>query len=119
MHGESAAGEFDVVLGRFEHMGGDPLALAITASDALPMTMPASRIERPEWEPPPTGTTSVSPWIRCTQSSGTPSQSVTSCAKLVWWPCPLDSVPIATSTRPSGATVTLVHSRGAPVVNSM
>ncbi len=33
------------------------------ASDALPMTMPAIRIERPECEPPPTGTMSVSPWI--------------------------------------------------------
>ncbi len=62
------------------------LPLAISASDALPMTMPASRIERPEWEPPPTGTMSVSPWIRFTQSNGTPSQSVMSCAKLVRWP---------------------------------
>src|SRR5262249_52384523 len=63
---------------------------AISASDALPMTMPASRMDRPEWDPPPIGTMSVSPWIKFTQAKGTPSQSVMSCAKLVRCPCPLD-----------------------------
>ncbi len=83
------------------------------------MTMPASRIERPECEPPPTGTTSVSPVIRRTSSAGTPSHSVMSCAKLVSWPCPLDSVPMTTSMRPSGITVISARSRGAPLVTSM
>ena len=50
-----------------------------------------------------------------TLSNGTPSHSVTSCAKLVSWPCPEDMVPITSSTRPSGSTVISVRSRGAPL----
>ena len=70
------------------------VAFWITASDALPMTMPPIRIERAECEPPPTGTMSVSPWISRMLSTSTPSHSPTHCAKLVSWPWPLDSVPI-------------------------
>jgi hypothetical protein len=51
-------------------------------------------------------------------SNGTPSHSVTSCAKLVSCPCPDDMVPITSSTRPSGSTVISVRSRGAPLVIS-
>ena len=87
--------------------------------DALPITTPAMRIERPECEPPPTGTMSVSPWIRLISSSATPSHSATHWAKLVSWPWPLDSVPTATSTRRSGRTVIRAYSRGAPLVASM
>ena len=86
---------------------------------ALPMTMPAMRIERPECEPPPAATMSVSPVISRTRSNGTPSHSVTSCAKLVSWPWPLDSVPITTSTKPLSATVISVRSRGMPLVSSI
>ena len=38
---------------------------------------------RPEWAPPPTDTRSVSPVTNRTLSIGTPSHSVTNCAKLV------------------------------------
>src|SRR5438034_478825 len=79
--------------------------LSITASAALPMTKPAMRIERPECEPPPTGMMSVSPCTRWIDSNGTPSHSLTHCAKLVSCPCPLDSVPTATSNLPTGAAV--------------
>lgn len=46
-------------------------------------------------------------------SNGTPSHSVTSCAKLVSCPCPEDIVPIISSTRPSGSIVISLRSRGA------
>ena len=47
-------------------------------------------------------TISVSPSTIFTLSTGTPSRSATTCAKLVSWPWPLGCVPITTSTRPSG-----------------
>ena len=94
------------------------VAFWITACDALPMTTPPIRIERAECEPPPIGTMSVSPWISLMRSTSTPSHSPTHCAKLVSWPWPLDSVPIETSTRPSGFTSTFDHSRGEPLVIS-
>ena len=50
---------------------------SIILSVARPMTTPAMRMERPECEPPPTSTMSVSPWTRRTCSNGTPSHSVT------------------------------------------
>ena len=88
--------------------------------DAFSMTMLASRSARPECAPPPTETRSVSPVTRCTLSSGTPSHSVTSCAKLVSCPWPCDTVPTTTSIMPlpSGFTVISARSRGAPVAVS-
>ena len=71
---------------------------SITLSVARPMTTPAKRMERPECEPPPTGTMSVSPCTRRTSSNGTPSHSLTHWVKQVSCPCPLDSVPTMTST---------------------
>ena len=53
---------------------------------------------------------------RC--SIGTPSHSVTSCAKLVSWPWPFETVPTTTSTRPSACTVISARSRGTPVAVS-
>ena len=53
-----------------------------------------------------------------TLSKGTPSHSVTSCAKLVSWPWPCETIPITTSTRPSGLTVISARSRGTPVAVS-
>ena len=47
------------------------------------MTMLASRIDRPECDPPPSETMSVSPVTSRTLSKGTPSHSTSSCAKLV------------------------------------
>ncbi len=88
------------------------LPRAMIALEQVPITIEANRIERPECEPPPTGTMSVSPCTSFTCSNGTASHSLTHCAKLVSCPCPLDSVPIATSTSPSGLTVIFDHSRG-------
>ena len=83
------------------------------------MTTAPRRIERPECEPPPTDATSVSPVSSLTRSRPTPNHSAMSCAKLVSWPCPADSVPSTTSIRPSGRTVISARSRGAPVLSSM
>ena len=84
------------------------------------MTKPAMRIERPECEPPPTGTMSVSPWIsRTALERHAEPVADTHCAKLVSWPWPLASVPITTSTSPDGSTVTSARSRGLPSVSSM
>ena len=92
---------------------------SMISSDAFSMTMLARRNERPECEPPPTATRSVSPVTSRTLSIGTPSHSVISCAKLVSWPWPLDTVPTTTSTMPvAGSTVTSARSRGAPVAVS-
>jgi hypothetical protein len=88
-------------------------------SAALAITTPPSRMERPEWEPPPTGTRSVSPVMRRTWSISTPNHSTTNWAKLVSCPWPEDRVPITTSMTPSGRTVICARSRGAPVAISM
>ena len=82
------------------------------------MTVPAWRIERPECEPPPTLTMSVSPRMMSTVSTGSASRSAATCAKLVSWPWPLGCVPITTSTRPAGFTVISARSRGAPIEDS-
>ena len=50
--------------------------LAMIAWDDLWITMLASRMPRPEWEPPPNLTMSVSPVTSRTRSNGTPSHSV-------------------------------------------
>ncbi len=83
------------------------------------MTTAAMRIERPECDPPPTGATSVSPVMRRTCASSTSNHSAMSCAKLVSWPCPDESVPMTTSMRPSGSTRISARSRGTPVLSSM
>ena len=85
---------------------------------AFAITVPAWRIERPECEPPPTLTMSVSPMMMLTVSTGTASRSATTCAKLVSWPWPLGCVPITTSTRPSGRTVISGARFGAPIEDS-
>ena len=120
LHGESAAGEFDVVLGRFEHVGSDPLALGddrvrrLADDDAgEPHRAAGMRSAAHRHD------VGIALDADARNRAARPANRVTSCAKLVSWPCPLDSVPITTSTRPSGATVTSAHSRGAPVVNSM
>jgi len=84
----------------------------------LENTVAAWRMERPECEPPPTFTTSVSPRMIFTLSTGTCSRSDTTCAKLVSWPWPLGCVPMTTSTRPSGRTVIRACSLGAPIEDS-
>jgi len=81
-------------------------------------TVAAWRIERPECEPPPTLTTSVSPATMSTASTGTPSSIETTCEKLVSCPCPLACVPMTTRTRPAGCTVISARSFGAPMEDS-
>ena len=88
------------------------------SSVAWPMIVAANFIERPECEPPPAMTRLVSWATYAMLSNGTPSHSVTSCAKLVSWPCPEFIVPMTSSTLPSGSTVISVRSRGAPEVIS-
>ncbi len=83
------------------------------------MTVPAMRMERPECEPPPTLTTSVSPTTTLTDSTGTPSHSAATWAKLVSWPCPLGWVPMTTWMRSSsGRTVMRASSTGEPIEDS-
>ena len=53
-----------------------------------------------------------------TASAGTWSRSETTWAKLVSCPCPLDCVPMTTSTRPSCRTVMRACSLGAPIEDS-
>ena len=92
--------------------------LAMISFDAPSITMLPSRSARPECEPPPTETRAVSPCTSATLSSGTPSHSLTSWAKLVSCPWPLETVPMTTSTTPSGCTVISARSRGTPVAVS-
>ena len=49
-------------------------AFSISSADALAITVPAWRIERPECEPPPTLTMSVSPMMMLTVSTGSAEQ---------------------------------------------
>ena len=72
-------------------------------SEASAITTAPRRIERPERDPPPTATRSVSPVTRRTCSRSTPSHSARIWAKLVSWPWPADSVPRTSSIRPSGS----------------
>ena len=76
-------------------------------------------MERPECEPPPTATRSVSPAISRTRSGSTPSHSAMSWGNAVSWPWPAERVPMITSMKPSGCAVTCARSRGAPVAISM
>jgi hypothetical protein len=83
---------------------------------ALEITVAAWRIERPECEPPPTLTMSVSPMMMLTLDRHA-SRSATTCAKLVSWPWPLGWVPITTSTG-LRLHVISVRSFGAPIEDS-
>ncbi len=94
------------------------IPLAMISFDAPSMTMLPIRSARPECEPPPTDTRAVSPCTSAMLSIGTPSHSLTSCAKLVSCPWPLETVPMTTSTTPSGCTVISARSRGTPVAVS-
>ena len=80
------------------------LPFSIKSGTAFENTVAAWRMERPECEPPPTFTTSVSPRMIFTVSTGTCMRSDTTWAKLVSCPCPLGCVPMTTSTRPSART---------------
>ena len=119
-HGEATARELDVRLRRLEEPGGDARAARDDLVGGLaPSPRAPRRMERPELDPPPTATRSVSPVTRRTCSSSTPSHSARIWAKLVSWPWPADSVPSTSSTCPAGSTVISARSRGAPVFSSM
>ena len=115
---ESAVAEFDMVRRRRRMTRRCVLPFATRSGSAFKNTVAAWRIERPECEPPPTFTTSVSPRMIFTFSTGTWRRSDTTCAKLVSWPWPLGWVPMTTSTRPSGLTVMRACSLGAPIEDS-
>ena len=94
------------------------MPLAISSGTPLAITVAAWRIERPECEPPPTLTMSVSPMMMLMHCTGTAIRSATTWAKLVSWPWPLGCVPITTSTTPFGFTVISVRSFGEPIEDS-
>src|SRR4029077_20174213 len=91
---------------------------------AAPPTAPAPRGPRPVTAlrlanvPTPKGTCAVSPPTTVTQSSGTPSASAATWAKLVSCPCPELIAPVATSTRPARSSFTLTPSNGPMAVPS-
>ena len=91
---------------------------SISARLAIAITVAAWRIERPECEPPPTLTTSVSPMTMSMLSTGTDNSSDTTWAKLVSWPWPAGCVPITMRTRPSARTAISARSRGEPIEDS-
>ncbi len=95
------------------------LALATTAAQASTSSVPASRMLRSEWVPPPPSTTRVSPVTNRIVSISTPSWSATTWAKVVSCPWPVDWVPATTVTSPSVPTLTSTRSRGAPTGDSM
>jgi len=66
-----------------QHVSSDFLPLSTSSFAARENTVAAWRIERPECEPPPTLTTSVSPIRISIASTGTDNSEDTTCAKLV------------------------------------
>ena len=104
--------------GAFSTSAATFLPLAISSGTPLAITVAAWRIERPECEPPPTLTMSVSPMMMLMHACGTAIRSATTWAKLVSWPWPLGCVPITTSTTPFGFTVISVRSFGEPIEDS-
>ena len=87
-------------------------------SEASTSSVPAIRIERSEWVPPPDATTAVSPVTSLTSCGVMPSRSASTWAKLVSWPWPLDWVPATASTAPSARTLTSTCSLGWPTGDS-
>jgi hypothetical protein len=77
--GEMPVGESDVGFGRFEPMRRP---LSMMSPEAWCAAMLARHSERPECEPAPIATRSVSPVTSRTQSGRTASHSPSSCAKL-------------------------------------
>src|SRR5215831_9944127 len=115
---ESAVVEFDLVRRRPRTTAATCLPFATRSGSAFANSVAAWRMERPECEPPPRRTTSVSPRMMFTLSTGTCRRSDMTCAKLVSWPWPLGCVPMTTSTRPSARTLIRACSLGAPIEDS-
>jgi len=115
---EAPVGEADLRRAGLEHVGGDFLALFDEFLGGHGEYRRRVRIERPECEPPPTLTTSVSPTRISIASTGTDRSEDTTCAKLVSWPCPEGCVPITTLTRPAEVTVISARSLGEPIEDS-
>ena len=98
LHDEAAGGEFQIGRGGFQHMAGDPhplvddLVRRVQHDDAAEPQRAAGM--RAAADRDAVGVAVHQP----TLSSGTPSHSLTSWAKLVSWPWPLDTVPMTTST---------------------
>ena len=115
---EEAVGEFDLALGAADQRGEHLARLGDDAVEASTSSVPAIRMERSEWVPPPDATTAVSPVTSLTCSGVMPSLSASTWAKLVSWPWPLDCVPATASTAPSARTLTSTCSLGTPTGDS-
>ena len=85
-------------------------SFARTSRHASAIELPAVTALRLAKVPTPKGTAAVSPPITVTQSSGTPRASAATWAKLVSWPCPELTAPVATITRPWRSSFTVAPS---------
>ena len=83
----TGARQIEIDLARLEQNTRDLVALVDDVVGRVADDRRGGFIERPECEPPPATAPTVF-WATSTLSNGTPSHSVTSCAKLVSWPCP-------------------------------
>ena len=72
---------------------------------ALPM-LKTVRLELVDWSK---GVTSVSGSVTETRSRGSPSTSLTICARLVWTPCPISTLPDSSVAEPSALSRTLAE----------
>ena len=118
LHRETSVGEFDVGRGDLQYVAGDPQSLLDDLVRRTEHDDAAETQRAPGMRPATDRDTAVSPCTNDTLSNGTPSHSLTSWQKLVSCPWPLDTVPMTTSTTPSGCTVISARSRGTPVAVS-
>ena len=85
-------------------------SLPFTWAQASTIELPAVTALRLAKVPTPKGTAAVSPPITVTHSIGTPRASAATCAKLVSWPWPELTAPVATTTRPERSSLTVTPS---------
>ena len=108
-----AVGEFEIVLGDFQHVARElPAPCCATARAASSTDEPAVTNWRLAKPPSPTGTTAVSPEITCTSAGATPSSLAQICASAVLRPCPMAAAPVKTEIRPDGEMRTTPDSNG-------
>ena len=96
--------ELDVGLARLQQVGGDLAALGDDLVGRLDHRGAADGQRARAVGAHAEGDLAVSPWTMSICSSGTPSCSATSCAKVVSWPWPWLCVPVNTVTLPVGCT---------------
>ena len=65
------------------------------------------------FDPPrPSAIAAVSPVVTVTFARSAPSCSATTCASIVFVPCPIAAAPVYTCTRPEGPIRTVADSKG-------